>query len=91
MNGGYVMINATGLDLSESDPQEIAGSWDQAQKALALEKPMVFCGAAYGDAPVSPVPGFGWRISATEIVLVGATLHIHVKNDDTCTVVDVVA
>lgn len=91
MNGGYVMIDATGLDLSESDPQEIAGSWDQTQKALALEKPMVFCGATYGDAPVSPVPGFGWQIAAGEIVLVGATLHIHVKSDDTCTVVDVVA
>lgn len=91
MNGGYYMLDATGLDLSETDPQEIAGSWDQAQTALAIGKPLVFCGAKYGNAPVSPVPGFGWQISAGEIVLVGATLHIHVKDDDTCTVLDVTA
>jgi hypothetical protein len=32
---------------------------------------------------------FGWYIGAGEIVIVGATLHVHIKNDDTAIVLDV--
>lgn len=92
LKGGYFMIDATGLDLSTSDEQTIAGAWNQAKAGVEGGKPLVFYNAEYGSGvKVSPVPGFGWYISATEIVLVGATLHIHVKNTDKVTVLDVAA
>lgn len=91
MKGGYHLLDATGVDLSKSTAQTVAGSWKKAQDAIASGKPLVMCNAIYGTGvPVSPVPGFGWYISSTEIVLVGATLHVHVKNTDKVTVVDVV-
>lgn len=91
MNGGYTILDAGEIDLTETDPQSIDGSWDRTQAVLSTGKPIIAHNCFYGDAPVSPVPVFGWAIADDEVVLVGATLHIHVKDDDTCTVLDVVS
>lgn len=89
MKGGYILIDCTGLDLSVGTAQEVAGSWKNAQNALNSDKPIIAVGATYGSASVTPVTCFAWRISETEIVIVGATLHCHVKSDNTVTVLDV--
>lgn len=91
LKGGYAMIDCKGLELTETDPQEIEGVWEIAKKALESGKPIIAYNCVYNNAPVSPVESFGWAISATEIVIVGATLHIHVKSDNTATVLDVVS
>lgn len=91
MNGGYILIDATGLNLSSSSEQEIAGIWDKAVTALKVKKPIVVHGCTYGAALVSPVTCFGWYIGTDEIVIVGATLHVHIKDDDTAVVLDVAA
>ena len=88
-NGGYIMVDCKGLDLSIGTAQEIDGIWNEADRAIKAGKPIVAGGALYGTAPVTPVTGFGWRIAADEIVIVGATLHVHIKNNDTATVLDV--
>lgn len=89
--GGYIIIDCKGLDLTGgSTPQSISGSWKTAVNAITSGKPIVAENCIYGTGvPVSPVPCFGWYISSSEIVIVGATLHIHVKNDNTITVLDV--
>lgn len=90
MVGGYIMVDCTGLDLTETDAQSITGIWDKAVSAIAADKPIIAHGCVYGTGvPVSPVTCFGWYIAADEIVIVGATLHIHIKDDDTATVLDV--
>lgn len=91
MRGGYYLLDGTGVNLATSDAQSVTGSWKKAVTAIKTGKPLVMCNTVYGTAPVSPVPGFGWYIASNEIVLVGATLHVHVKNDDTVTVLDVTA
>lgn len=92
MNGGYYLIDCKGLELTGGEtPQTIAGAWNDAKTAMTLGKPLVACNCLYDDAPVSPVPCFGWELAENEIVIVGATLHIHVKDDDTITVIDVTA
>lgn len=91
MNGGYYLLDCKGLDLTSDSAQTIAGSWQDCVTALKVGKPIVAHNCIYGTGvPVSPVTCFGWYIAADEIVIVGATLHIHVKNNDKCTVVDVV-
>lgn len=87
--GGYILIDATGIELTETDPQSVPGIWKKAVAAVASKKPIVASGCTYATAPVSPVTGFAWYISTTEIVFVGATLHVHIKNDNTATVLDV--
>lgn len=89
MKGGYFMADCTGLDLSKSTAQSITGIWQKAVDAIAADKPIVTYNCSYGTPIVSPVTCFGWYLDTDEIVIVGATLHIHVKDDDTATVLDV--
>ena len=90
MVGGYIMVDCSGLDLTETDAQSITGIWDKAVSAIDADKPIIAHGCVYGTGvPVSPVTCFGWYIAADEIVIVGATLHIHIKDNDTATVLDV--
>lgn len=89
MNGGYFNVDCAGLDLSKSEKQTITGIWDKAVTAMQIEKPIMVYGCTHSNALVSPVPAFGWYIAADEIVIVGATLHVHIKNDDSATVLDV--
>lgn len=88
-NGGYSMADCTGLDLSLDTAQDIPGIWDKAVKAMAQNKPIIAYGCKYGTAEVSPVTSFGWYLAVDEIVIVGATLHVHIKDDDSATVLDV--
>lgn len=91
MNGGYFLLDCTGLDLTGESAQSITGCWQNAVNALKANKPIMAYNCVYGTGvKVSPVECFGWYIAADEIVIVGATLHIHVKDNDTCTVLDVV-
>lgn len=91
MNGGYFLADCTGIDLSLSSAQSITGIWEKAKTALASGKPIIAHNCIYGTGvPVSPVTCFGWQLATDEIVIVGATLHIHIKDDDTATVLDVV-
>lgn len=93
MNGGYAMVDCKGLDLTGgSTPQTITGIWNDAKIALTSGKPIVAHNCVYGaGVKVSPVTCFGWYISTTEIVIVGATIHVHIKNDNTVTTLDVAA
>lgn len=89
MKGGYINVDCTGLDMSKDTKQTINGIWDKAVDAMKINKPIMAYGCTYGDAVLSPVPVFGWYIATDEIVIVGATLHAHIKDDDSVTVLDV--
>lgn len=90
MNGGYVLVDCTGLDLTADAEQTITGIWNKAVTALKANKPIIAHNCVYGEGnKVSPVTCFGWYISSSEIVVVGATLHIHIKTGDKVTVLDV--
>ena len=89
MNGGYILVDCAGLELSSAEAQSISGIWKKAVAAIKVQKPIIVENCTYGEAPVSPVTCFGWRLADDEIVIVGATLHVHVKDDDTATVLDV--
>ena len=92
MNGGYFLLDCTGLDLKKDTAQSITGCWQKTVDAIAANKPIIAHNCVYGSGvPVSPVTCFGWYIASDEIVIVGATLHIHVKDNDTATVLDVAA
>lgn len=87
--GGYILVDVTGIELATSDAQSVTGIWDKAVAAIASNKPIVASGCTYSAAPVSPVTCFGWYLDTDEIVIVGATLHIHIKDTDSVTVLDV--
>lgn len=90
--GGYIMVDCTGIDLTTGDtPITVPGIWDIATAAMKSKKPIVAEGLTYGDAPVTPVNCFGWVLADDEIVFVSATIHVHIKDDNTVTTIDVAA
>lgn len=89
MTGGYYILDALGIDLT-GEAKKYDGAWDASVAALASGKPIIAYNMLYGTGvPVSPIPCFGWYLSTTQIVIVSATLHVHVASDDTVTIVDV--
>lgn len=92
VNSGYILLDGGDIDLTETDPQLIVGSWDRIVTAMETGKPIWAFNTKYGTGkPLSPVPVFAWYLSNTSIVIVGATLHIIVSNNDYCVVQDVAA
>ena len=91
MVGGYYLVDCEGLDLTSESGVTKTGFWNKAKEALKANKPIMAYGCNYGSGkPVSPVPCFGWYLSSTSIVIVGATLHIIISSDDSVIVQDVV-
>lgn len=92
MKGGYFMLDCEKLDLTSDTEVKKTGFWNKAKEAIAAGKPLIAYNCVYGTGvPVSPVTCFGWYISTTEIVIVGATLHIHVTSADKVRILDVAA
>lgn len=92
MKGGYILLDCENLDLTAAEAVTKTGFWNKAVKAIAAGKPMVAYNCVYGTGvPVSPVTCFGWYISSSKIVIVGATLHIEITDQDAVTIVDVAA
>lgn len=91
MIGGYILLDGAGLDLTTgSTPVTIDGIWDRTIDCMSSDKPIIAKNLKYGDAPMTPVPAFGWQLADDEVVLVSATIHVHIKDDDTVTTLDVV-
>ena len=92
MKGGYQLVDCSGLDLTKTELTSLSGIWQKAVDALASGKPIVALNCIYGTGVnVSPVVCFGWYLGAGEIVIVGATLHIHITSADKYKVLDVAA
>lgn len=91
MIGGYIILDGGGLDLTTgSTPVTINGIWNAATAAMKSGKPIIATNLKYGSAPVTPVPCFGWVLADDEVVLVSATIHVHIKDNDKVTTIDVV-
>lgn len=90
--GGYVLVDCSGLDLTETSATSLTGIWKKAKDALASGKPIVAYNCIYGTGvKVSPVACFGFYLASDEICIVGATLHIHITDNDKYRVLDVAA
>lgn len=89
-NPGYYLLDGGGIDLSSGSSQSITGSWNRTVTAIKTNKPIFAYNIKYGSGkPLTPVPVFCRYITATQAVIVGATLHIIVNSDDSCVVQDV--
>lgn len=90
--GGYVLVDCSGLDLTQTSATSLSGIWNKAKNALASGKPIVASNCIYGEGvAVSPVTCFGFYLASDEICIVGATLHIHITDNDKYRVLDVAA
>lgn len=84
MNGGYVMIDCTGLDLG--DPGTVPGLYKQTKAAIATGKPIQLYNVVNGEQGFSPVPAFGGVESASSVFLSFTPVTIHISSGDAVTI-----
>lgn len=91
-NGGYIMIDCTGVDLTAAASKTIAGLYDKFQTAMATGKPVVCSGLVMGTGkPVTPVYVEVYQASSTAVAAVAGTLQINVTNANAVTITDLTA
>ena len=85
MNGGYIMIDCKGLDLTSNEEQTISGLYDDMVNAIKTGKPLVAYNCVWGsnnDSPMTPIPFFAQNWSDSMVVGTASVLNI------TCTSAD---
>lgn len=88
MNGGYFMLDASGVNLLAESKATVSGIHAKAITALSTGKPIIMNNCTYGaNVPVSPVPCFG-HMSSTSAVLHTAMLEITIDSSDGVTITD---
>lgn len=80
MNGGYAMIDCTGLDLG--DLGTITGLYDQVKNAVATNKPIVLNNVVNGDQGFTPITAYGGVESSTSVFLSFFPVTLHISNED---------
>lgn len=53
---GYIMVDATGLDVSATEAQTVDGLYDKLDAALSTGKEIILTGAVNDDVKFSPTP-----------------------------------
>ena len=91
MNGGYAMINTTGLDLIKgSTEQTINGLFKAVENAMKTGKPIIAVGHNWDGKPMSPILTFAVRMTDDLFICTASTLQIYVNKTDVVTIVNMV-
>lgn len=53
-NPGYVMVDATGLDVSQSETQTVDGLYEKLETAMGTGKAILLTGVVNGESEVTP-------------------------------------
>lgn len=91
MNGGYCMIDCSGLVLTRGTNQTIDGIWEQVDAAYKSGKQCWAYNCGYNSGTLSPVPVMILNESATEYICTSSILQISVKNTDVCKVTSLIS
>lgn len=84
MNGGYSMIDCTGLNLG--NPGTVTGLYEKALKAIKTGKPLFLNNVVNGDQAFTSIPGFGGIESSTSVFISFVPVTIHISNADVVTI-----
>lgn len=92
MNGGYIMIDCTGLDLTKGlTPQTVEGLYNRVKSAIDTNKPLIAVNAVWGsDGPVTPISVFAIDFG-DNIICTASTLQVIIETDDSVTIENMVA
>ena len=87
MQGGYCMIDCSGLVLTKGTNQTINGIWEQVDNAYKSGKAVWAHNCGYNNGTLSPIPVMILDESATEYIATSSILQISIKNNDVCKVI----
>ena len=84
MNGGYVMIDCTGVDLGNLSP--VSGLYAKVKDALHTGKPIVINNIVNGEQSFSPIMSYGGIESETSVFLSFFPITLHIDNENNITI-----
>lgn len=84
MNGGYCLVNCSGLDLG--DPGTVTGLYNKVKSAVGSGKPIVLEGLVNGTQAFTPVVAFGGEESSTSVFLSFFPITLHISSSDVVTI-----
>ena len=92
MNGGYVMIDCKGLDLTKgSTEQNISGIYSNTQKCMETGKPIFANNCVWGtDGIVTPIAVMAIQFQGY-VIVTSSTLQIVITENDVITIVNLIA
>lgn len=90
MKAGYVLVNASGLDLLSKSTQTIAGLYDKCKAAMKTGKMIIAENIIWGDdGVISPIHVFAIDMGSTYgIYLTASTLQIRISPANVVTIVN---
>lgn len=94
MNGGYVLLDAAGIDLTAQSAKTVSGIFAKCQEAFDTGKPVFAYNCAWGtdsNKKLSPLPVFLQKWSSTLFVATCSILKVNVTNEDSVTVESLVS
>lgn len=83
MNGGYALIDCTGVDLGNLGT--VAGLYDTVKDAISTNKPLVLCGIVNGTQKFTPMVGYGGVESSTSVFVSFFPVTLHISNQNVVT------
>lgn len=79
MNGGYALIDCTGLDLN--DLGAVPGIYDSVKAAVTNGKPIVLVGVVNDAQAFSPITAYG-GIEASGVFVSFFPVTLHISDED---------
>ncbi len=83
MNGGYSMVDCSGVDLGNLGT--VSGIYKKVKAAVETEKPIVLSGIVNGEQAFTPMVAYGGVESATSVFLSFFPITLHISNLDVVT------
>ena len=83
MNGGYAMVDCSGLDLNTLGT--VTGLYQKVKAAIGTEKPIVLSGIVNDEQGFTPIMAFGGVESESSVFLSFFPVTLHISNLDVVT------
>ena len=80
MNGGYAMVDCTGLDLGELGT--VTGLYEKTKAAIESGKPLVLSSVVNGEQAFTPMVAYGGIESASSVFVSFFPVTLHISNLD---------
>lgn len=90
MNGGYVMVDATGIDLLAESSKTVAGIYNKFLNALKAGKPIIAYGISYSTAVSSPI-AVNVKPGTNSVTVLTGVYSVAISNANAVVVTDLTA
>lgn len=91
MNGGYVLVDCTGINLLSQTSQTVTGIYEKCKNAIKYNKPIFAVNCEYGSGvPMTPIAVMAIEEAGT-IIFTASILQIRVSSADAVTIVSLLS